>query len=203
MYLSNLKYSDILFKLDSTSLEKLVFCRDGKLVSADIGIVLGGVSMIPDRVNKAFELYKKGIIKKILVSGGIGHFNLKRTITEAQAMKDYLLSLGLLDEDILVEDKSRNTYENFLYSYHLLKEKMDLKGISFTLITSDFHMKRAKELFKYFFKDSKFITCSVMDGKTDKDMWKKSFKGRYTIRLEGLLLRSLFKKKLIDDIKIS
>lgn len=202
MYLSFFKYSDILFKFTDEEIEKIVFNQYDKITKADIGIVLGGTSMIPSRADKAIELYKAKKIKKILVSGGVGYLNLKRNVTEAKLLKDYLLKHGVLNTDILIEDRSRNTYENFLYSYELLKDTCNLKSTTFTLITSCFHMKRASGLFKYFFKDSLLYTCSVYDGRTDKNLWKNSFYGKRIVKQEALLLKYYIKSLKIADIKI-
>lgn len=193
---------DILFRLDNNEIEEIVFCNDIKIKCADIGIVLGGTSMIPYRLDKIIELYKKKKVKKILVSGGVGYFNLKRTVTEAELMKNYLIQHGVLVEDILVEDKSRNTYENFLYCYELLKNKFDLEKTSFILITSDFHIKRAIMLFKFFFKSYQLGTYGVCDGKTDRYSWRKCFYGRRVVRQEALLLKHYAKSLKIDNIKI-
>lgn len=202
MYLSTINYMDILFKLDNNEIEKMVFCNDVKTKSADIGIVLGGTSMIPYRLDKIIKLYKKKKVRKILVSGGVGYFNLKRTMTEAELMKNYLIQHGVLVEDILVEDKSRNTYENFLYCYELLKNEFDLEKTSFILITSDFHMRRAIMLFEFFFNSYQLGAYGVCDGKTDRYSWKKGFYGRRVVKQEALLLKHYAKSLKIDNIKI-
>lgn len=202
MYLSDFKYSDILFRFTDEEIDSIVFGDDVKITKADIGIVLGGTSMIPYRVDKAIELYKTRKIRKVLVSGGVGYLNLKRNITEAELMRNYLLEHGVLKSDILIENRSRNTYENFLYSYQLLKDTCNLKSTTFALITSDFHMKRASGLFQYRFKDSSLYTCRVYDGKTDKHSWKRSLYGKRVIKQEALLLRYYIKSLKIDDIRI-
>ena len=49
----------------------------------------------------------------MVVSGGKGS---GEKITEAKAMKDYLIKNGIDKNRIIEEDKSTNTYENFKYS---------------------------------------------------------------------------------------
>ena len=44
----------------------------------DVGIVLGGSFMIPNRCDKIIELYENGIINYIILSGGVGYFNKNR-----------------------------------------------------------------------------------------------------------------------------
>ena len=50
---------------------------------------------------------------KIVVSGGQGE---GENITEATAMRNFLVDNGVDSSLIIMEDKSTNTYENFLYS---------------------------------------------------------------------------------------
>jgi uncharacterized SAM-binding protein YcdF (DUF218 family) len=124
-----------------------------------IGIVLGGYTSsdfyTTDRVNlnfavnrltDAFQLYKKGHIRKILLSGGDGIL-LKEQVPEAREIQKLLLDFGIRPEDLIVEDSSRNTYENALLTKQVL-EKQSLASDKLLLITSAFHMKRAMGCFK-------------------------------------------------------
>ena len=125
----------------------------------DIGIVLGGISSYDkqtashnfnkeaDRLIEAEQLYRQGYIKKILLSGGNGLiFN--DGYIEADAMKQHLVKNGIPENDILVENKSRNTKENALNSSLILKTKFP--NGQFLLITSAKHIKRAKYCFDKF-----------------------------------------------------
>ena len=67
--------------------------------------------MIPYRVDAALKLYREGLIKKIFLSGGIGYLNLNRLTPESYKMYDYLKQKGIKDEDIIIENKSRNCIE--------------------------------------------------------------------------------------------
>ena len=121
------------------------------------GIVLGGFSAYDnkkeriefndcgDRLSYAILLYKKGVIKKILISGGNGNL-INEGYLEANWSKRFLLEIGIPQDDILIENKSRNTYENAKYSYELLKHN----NKNLLLITSAWHMKRANFCFNKF-----------------------------------------------------
>ena len=80
-----------------------------------------------------------------IVSGGQGR---GEDITEAEAMKRYLVERGIDEKRIIKEDKSTSTMENFQYSRRILKELTgrDIREIS--IITSNFHIFRAKMLAK-------------------------------------------------------
>ena len=122
----------------------------------DVGIVLGGIADYDkitkvhnfnknaDRLMDAEQLYHKGVIKKIMLSGGNGLlFN--DGYKESESMRDYLLANKIPSNDIIIENTSKNTIENAINSAEILKEKYN-EGI-FLLITSANHMRRAKLCF--------------------------------------------------------
>ena len=122
----------------------------------DVGIVLGGISeydqstkahnfnQYADRLMDAEQLYHQGIINKIMLSGGNGSIFQNKYI-EADAIKTYLLKKNIPNQDILIENTSKNTKENALNSSVILK-KIFPNG-DFLLITSAQHMRRAKYCF--------------------------------------------------------
>lgn len=103
--LAELRYGEILLDTTREDLEKIVFdCETEQLPKkCDVGIVLGGISMIPHRVEHAARLYHNGEIEIIALSGGIGYLNLNRTTPEAFKMKRYLLERDVSEYAILVE----------------------------------------------------------------------------------------------------
>ena len=56
---------------------------------------------------------------KIVCSGGQGG---NEPISEAACMRNYLIGKGIPAEDILLEDRSRNTFENFRFSGEVIAE---------------------------------------------------------------------------------
>ena len=56
-------------------------------------------------------------------------------------MKNYLLSKGIKEKNILMEDKSSNTFENIKFSYNLIKNKKDKANI--IVSTTNYHIFRA------------------------------------------------------------
>lgn len=125
----------------------------------EIGVVLTGVTNLSktatdrtffnkgaDRITHALQLYRMGKIKKILITGGQG-LNPVNPQSEAEVLQRFLIMTGMPETAILIEDQSKNTRENA----SLTKEFLEKNGIStdqeFLLITSAFHMKRAKGCF--------------------------------------------------------
>jgi len=126
--------------------------RYENLKKYDAGIVLGGVSHFDkdysriqfqrgaDRLLQAIELYKLGIIKKIIFTGGSGSV-LHPDDKEGVYIKRYLRTLGIPEKDFLIEFESRNTHENALFTKQLM-DKENIHG-TYLLITSAFHMRRS------------------------------------------------------------
>lgn len=128
-----------------------------KMEVYDVAIVLGGgiineykkpfdrVHFDPsaDRLLQAFQLYKAGKVKKILISAGsIAFFAKNKLKNEAMLSKDYLILSGVPETDILIETKSTNTFENALFSKEILVDAK-LENSKLLLITSAYHMKRS------------------------------------------------------------
>ena len=97
-----------------------------------------------DRILQVLPLYQSGKVKKILLSGGSGRLLGKEK--EAEQLKKYLVKIGINPNDIWVENRSRNTYENALFTMELLKQKK-VEG-KILLCTSSSHMKRSFLCFK-------------------------------------------------------
>jgi uncharacterized SAM-binding protein YcdF (DUF218 family) len=125
--------------------------------TADIVVVLGGGLGMPDdqnpyadfgegsdRIIHAFRILKAGKARFVLLSGG-SVFNATAERSEAHAMADLLISLGIDPSVILIEGTSRNTYENARQSAALWKEKGFQSGL---LVTSASHMPRALASFR-------------------------------------------------------
>ena len=99
--------------------------------------------LLKGRVDKAIEfskLQKENTNKDIIFipSGGKGN---DEVISEADAMKNYLLKKGINKKNIIVENKSKNTYENIKFSTKLIKEKIKDPKIAFS--TTNYHVFRA------------------------------------------------------------
>lgn len=97
-----------------------------------------------DRILHAIQLYKLGKVEKLLLSGGSGLLE-GDTISEAERMKRVMLLAGIPAQDILLEEASRNTHENALFSKEVLQEKYPQKR--FLLVSSAFHLPRASACF--------------------------------------------------------
>jgi uncharacterized SAM-binding protein YcdF (DUF218 family) len=65
--------------------------------------------------------------------------------TEAESVRQFFVDMGLPPERVLLEDRSRNTDENALFSRDLIKPK---PGERWLLVTSAYHMPRSIGIFR-------------------------------------------------------
>lgn len=118
-------------------------------VKSDCIIILGckvkGSELSPfliARTDEGLRLYNEGYGEYIIVSGGRGP---GEDITEAQAMKDYLVGKGVEPSRIIIEDKSTSTYTNIKYSSEVMKQR----GMKSAVIVSNkYHLRRASLMAK-------------------------------------------------------
>ena len=94
------------------------------------------------RLNEAVAYYAKNPHAVFVVSGGQGP---QETITEALAMERYLIERKIPAGQIIKEELSTSTHENFLFSSHLLDERFP-QGYSTAFITNRFHVFRASKI---------------------------------------------------------
>ena len=169
----------------------------------DIALVLGCsiYGIMQHRADDAINLYRQGIIDKIFLTGGIGFFSKNRETSEANVMRNYMLSHGISNEDIIVEDKSRDTYENMKNSLKQIEDECGKDG-RIVIVTSDFHSKRAKGMLEKM-TDCDIYSYGVLDGKHDLEIWNNyNFSTKKLIRTEALLLSWYTKRGIIDDQEV-
>ena len=132
-----------------------------KSFSGDVIIVLGGgmkenvpdfsgsYALSSDGLERAFtaaRINKKTDLPIILSGGAV--FAKK---SEAEVGKRFLTDIGIPGDKIIIENKSRDTYENAVFSREICIERGFKKII---LVTSAYHMPRAAMIFKKIgFKD--------------------------------------------------
>lgn len=91
------------------------------------------------RLDKAAEYHKNNPEALIIVSGGQGP---QEDISEALAMKRYLVNKGIDESKIIMEDKSTSTITNFKYSHEIIKD-MGLDETSIVFVTNAYHVYRS------------------------------------------------------------
>jgi uncharacterized SAM-binding protein YcdF (DUF218 family) len=109
-----------------------------------------------ERAEIAIREYKRRLGCKILLTGGYGkHFNTTQK-PHAYYVSKFLISHGVASTDLLEYVESSNTIEDAILSNQIL-DALDVETLC--VITSDFHMERARLIFNHFFQnyDLEFI----------------------------------------------
>ena len=112
--------------------------------AADCAIILGCAveqdepsPVFRERIHHGVWLYQEGYVNLLIFTGGIGDGD---TVSEAAAAKDDAMSLGIPEDAIMLEEKSRITQENLEYSRSIMEEAKLQNAL---LVSDGLHMKRA------------------------------------------------------------
>jgi len=108
------------------------FRRDGSLTP-----------LLRGRVDRAIDFWKRqreltGKEAVLMPSGGQGD---DEPIAEAEAMRRYMVSRGIPEGRIVLEDRSRNTYQNMQYSRALIER--EAPGSKVIYATTNYHVFRS------------------------------------------------------------
>ena len=96
-----------------------------------------------ERLTKVLEIYNKNPKILILFTGFSNEFK-PQGWNESDMAKKFFLEQGVRSENLIFENKSRNTFENIIYSKDIIKTNKGTWG----LITSASHMPRSYFGFK-------------------------------------------------------
>ncbi len=124
----------------------------------DCVIVLGASArsgkpslMLRDRLDLAYDLYNDGYAKKILVSGD----HMYDGYDEANVMKDYLMDLGVKEQDIFMDHAG-------IYTYTTMKRAKEVFLVESCIIsTQEYHLFRAVYIAEHLDLESIGIACDV------------------------------------------
>jgi uncharacterized SAM-binding protein YcdF (DUF218 family) len=125
------------------------------IYTADAIVVLSGMLAIneigdstyvewgdPDRFFAGMALFKAGKAQKLVFTGGKMPWN-KAKKTEGEVLRDYAISNGIATEKIFVTKDVENTADEAVAVKELISPSKRI-----ILVTSAFHMYRAKRLFE-------------------------------------------------------
>ena len=111
--------------------------------------------LLSQRIDKAIEVWHKDPTPPVMIpSGGQGP---DEKLPEGKAMAGYLLSHGIPQSDILVEDRSRTTQENLKFSMELIRKDYPSRDFHHpkkkqpyvAIVTSNYHVYRALRLARH------------------------------------------------------
>ena len=192
--------------LTDEQIDSIVFTNlDDDKLNSEYALVFGNSMLIEERVTTSVNAYKDSRIKKMIFMGGINGISNQdnSSISEAFKMKELALSLGVKESDILIDDKSNNTFENIENAMKLLPKNVN----HISIITSEFHLKRCYAILKKNYPNILVTMIASKDGFSDTDNWFLSDNswnsGRSLATYEAHLLVKYAKENKIYDLEVN
>ena len=119
--------------------------------NADFALLLGSrPTYAAPRAYAAARLYKDGRVKYIVPSGGVVWDTYGEMLSEAEYMRRILLSEGVPEDAIIMENEATTTKENMIYGALQINRKNRFATKDVMIVTSLIHMKRSLALAKTF-----------------------------------------------------
>ncbi len=111
------------------------------LPHCDVAIVLGAKvqpggepsATLEDRLQTAVELYRAGVVRKLLLSGDHG----RRTYDEVNGMRRFILTAGVPQEDVFLDHAGFSTYQTMYRARDVFQVKQAI------VVTQRFHLARS------------------------------------------------------------
>jgi len=101
---------------------------------------MGNLNEAADRLLTTLKLFKSGKAPTVVITGGVAN----GSVSEASLMQDMLVLMGIPQEAITLEEKALDTKQNAEFTADILRDQ----GVSkILLVTSAYHMRRAKWIF--------------------------------------------------------
>lgn len=136
----------------------------GNCQNADAIVVISGGDTNA-RTSEAISLYKNGWAPLLIVSGAAAD---KTGLSNAEAMKRRAMAQGVPQSAIIAEETSETTKQNASEVAAVVKQR-GMKRI--ILVTSGYHMQRAKLEFSAQLPDIKILSHPVASDKQWSVMW--------------------------------
>ena len=96
------------------------------ITTADLLFLFGTREDVERRVDEAFRLWREGLFRWSIVSGGVTPGS---SLSECKIIKTAMVRRGIPGERILEEHRSTNTGENVMFSLPILEAALGLKNI--------------------------------------------------------------------------
>lgn len=138
------------------------------------------------RMTMAVELARTHPQARIVFTGGDAGFFERGKESEAEAAARLFTGAGIPAERITLEDQSRNTRENALFTRRLIEPK---PGERWLLITSAFHMPRAIACFRAVGIDAQAYPVDFRTDGVAADYWRPSTRSADAMRLADLAVK--------------
>ena len=139
-----------------------------------------------ERITESTKAFNINPELKIIILGAGGSLS-ENGFSEYEITERFLIEQGVPSESIIIEKKSRNTYENIKYLREIMTQnKIHQIGI----ITSAYHMPRTMKLTNKWLKDKDIIPIPV-DYKSEIEIDWLEFSLRASIQKWDILLHEI------------
>jgi len=172
--------------------------------NADCIIVLGSSKAAEYRVPVAVDVYKAGRTDRIMLCGGVLRDFPDGKRSEAEHMRKAALELGVAEEDVILENASRNTVENILFAMIELQRNLWLNKVRrVLLVTTSYHMRRSLAIARYLFPEHiAVVPCPANDRNTRRDNWMNTPEGIERAKGEAMNIVRCVVNGVIPDFEI-
>ena len=169
----------------------------------DYALVLGGEAhFMPSRAKAAAELYHRGICKLFFTSGGVLRDTAHGMLTEAAALKEEMIALGVPSKLIIEEKAATTTVENMTLSERMVRDMLGEGRKSVAIVTSRFHLRRSVLLAESFIKDADIFGAAGEYPSDSPEEFENSPIMSECIKKECRLLYRFAGEGLIEDFVI-
>ena len=141
-------------------------------IDAVIAISGGNTAL---RTREAIEIFKSVEAKKLIFSGANSN---PKVLSDARQMANLARKQGILEEEILLEEKAQNTHQNAQFTAKIIKQN-GYKRV--TLTTSKYHQTRARLEFEKALEGSgvEVISAPVLNDPDWNEFWWTNLRGWY------------------------
>lgn len=154
----------VIFSLAAVTYGCILSASNEKPVPGETAVVLGckvngtvpSLTLV-SRLETAWSYLSENPEAMCIVCGGMGD---GESVTEADAMREWLIREGISPDRIFIEDQSLDTDENLRFAREILLQNPEL-GESICIITNDFHMYRALSCAKSLGLEASGISAST------------------------------------------
>ncbi len=141
-------------------------------IDAVIAISGGNTAL---RTREAIEIFKSVEVKKLIFSGANSN---PKVLSDARQMAILARKQGVLEEEILLEEKAQNTHQNAQFTAKIIKQNGYKRVI---LTTSKYHQTRARLEFEKALEgsDVEVISAPVLNDPDWNGFWWTNSRGWY------------------------
>lgn len=180
-----------------TAASRVLFLRD-EPAQGDLALVFGHstATLSALRAAHAATLYRDGFCPLLLFSGGV--VGKSTGPSEAACMAGVARDLGVPEEAMLLETRSRNTFENAELSLALLRDRRLLADRATVLLVScPWHMRRVVLTVRQVFPEGVRLRACPHEGRCSAADWRDDPECRAAVMGEYHFLNALIAAGLL------